>query len=125
MLEFDIKLFTNTSEEFITDIPEILDLQKMEKTIEVNSLVGRGRAKAAAKETIKIDDVDNLAEILNCNVEITNRDTKISYNKILAKADTKLKIMYLTTDGRINSTYANIPIMGFVDIQDISEEKFM
>ena len=122
MLEFDIKLFTNTSEEFITDIPEILDLQKMEKTIEVNSLVGRGRAKAAAKETIKIDDVDNLAEILNCNVEITNRDTKISYNKILAKADTKLKIMYLTTDGRINSTYANIPIMGFVDIQDISEE---
>lgn len=122
ILDFDVKLFNNTSEEFITGITDITDLQKMEENIVVNSLLGTQRTKAQAKETVAIDNVDNLVEILKVNMEITNQDTKISYNKILAKADTKLKVMYLTEDGRINTVSSTIPIMGFVDMQDISEE---
>ena len=122
MLELDIKLYTNNSEEFITGIKDIKDLQKMEQTMIVNSLMGNEKTKAQAKETIAIDSIDNLAEILKVNLEIVNRDTKISYNKILAKADTKLKILYLTDDGRINTVSTTIPIMGFIDMKDISEE---
>ena len=47
---------------------------------------------------------------------------KISYNKILAKADAQIKIMYLTEDNRIESVLANIPIVGFIDIPDVTEE---
>ena len=94
----------------------------MDKTIIVNSLIGTEKTKAQSKETISIDSTDNLAEILKVNVEIVNKDTKISYNKILAKADTKLKIMYLTDDGRINNVFVTIPVMGFIDMKDISEE---
>lgn len=122
ILNLDIKLFTNTSEEFITGISDIKDLQRMDKTIIVNSLIGTEKTKAQSKETISIDSTDNLAEILKVNVEIVNKDTKISYNKILAKADTKLKIMYLTDDGRINNVFVTIPVMGFIDMKDISEE---
>lgn len=121
ILDLDIKLFTNKNEEFITGISDIKDLQKMEKNIEVNSLLGTEKTKAQAKETISIDSIDNLTEILKVNLEITNRDTKISYNKILAKAEARLKIMYLTEDGRINTVSANIPVMGFIDMKDISE----
>lgn len=122
ILDFDIKLFNNSSEEFITGISDIQDLQKMERTILVNSLLGTAKTKAQAKETVAIDNIDNLAEILKVNLEITNQDTKISYNKILAKADTKLKVMYITDDGRINTVSSTIPIMGFIDMQDISED---
>lgn len=122
VLDLDIKLYTNTTEEFITGITDITDLQKLENLIRVNSLIGTGKTKAQAKETVSIDSIDNLTEILKVNVEITNRDNKISYNKILAKAETRIKIMYLTDDGRINSVCANVPIMGFIDMQDISEE---
>ena len=122
ILDLDIKLFTNTSEEFITGISDIKDLQRMDKNIIVNSLIGTEKTKAQSKETVSIDSTDNLAEILKVNVEIVNRDTKISYNKILAKADTKLKIMYLTDDGRINTVFATIPVIGFIDMKDISEE---
>lgn len=121
ILDFDVKLFTNSNEEFITGISDITDLQKMEQTITVNSLLGTGRTRAQAKETVAIDNIDNLAEILKVNIEITNQDTKISYNKILAKADSKLKVMYLTDDGRINTVSSTLPIMGFIDMQNISE----
>lgn len=122
ILDLDIKLFTNTSEEFITGIADMKDLQKMDKVIKVNSLMGTEKTKTQAKETVTIDSIDNLTEILKVNVDITNKDTKISYNKILAKADTKLKIMYLTEDGRINTVSTTIPIMGFIDMKDIAEE---
>lgn len=122
ILDFDVKLFNNTSEEFITGILDIKDLQKMENNLLVNSLLGTEKTKAQAKETIAIDSIDNLAEILKVNLDITHRDIKISYNKILAKADTKLKIIYLTDDGRVNTVTATIPIMGFIDMKDISEE---
>lgn len=122
MLDFDIKLFANNSEEFITDIKDMQDLQKLVRTITVNSLLGTAKTKAQVKETISIDGIDNLTEILKVNVDITNKDTKISYNKILAKADAKLKIMYLTEDNRINTVSATLPIMGFIDMENISEE---
>lgn len=122
ILDFDVKLFKNNNEEFITGIEDILDLQKKEENITVNSLLGTAKTKAQAKETISIDSIDNLAEILKVNIDITNKDTKVSYNKILAKADTRLKIMYLTDDNRINVVNATIPIMGFLDMENISEE---
>ena len=122
ILDLDIKLFTNTNEEFITGISDIIDLQRMDSTISVNSLIGTGKTKTQAKETIAIDNIDNLAEILKVNLEIVNKDTKVSYNKILAKADSKLKILYLTDDGRVNETFASIPIVGFIDMKDISED---
>lgn len=121
VLDFDIKLFKNSNEDFITGIKDMSDLQKKEDKIMLNSLLGFTKTKAQAKETIAIDSIDNLAEILKVNVDIANQDTKISYNKVLAKADTKLKIMYLTDDNRINVVNATIPIMGFLDIENISE----
>ena len=122
VLDFDIKLFANNSEEFITGINDIPDLQKLERKMTVNSMLGCAKTKAQVKETVPIDGVDNLTEILKVNIDITNRDTKISYNKILAKADSKLKILYLTEDGRICVVSATLPIMGFIDMENISEE---
>lgn len=51
-----------------------------------------------------------------------NKDRKISYNKVLAKADLEVKILYLTEDNRINVVEGNIPVMGFIDIQDVAED---
>lgn len=51
-----------------------------------------------AKETIVIDNTDNLLEILSVELNIKNKDTKISYNKILSKADLEVSILYLTEE---------------------------
>src|SRR5699024_8148639 len=73
------------------------------------------------KDTIAIDNVDNLAEILKANICICDKDIKVSYNKILTKAEAQVKIMYLTEDNRINLVNTKIPVVGFIDIPNVTE----
>lgn len=78
--------------------------------------------KIYAKDNIQIDSMDNLAEILQAQVCLVDKDIKISYNKVLTKAEAEIKIMYLTEDNRINVVTYKIPVVGFIDIADVSEE---
>lgn len=96
-LIFDIKLLSNSNIEYVSNV-DIKDIQKLEKTIKVDSIFGVGNTKASIKETVNIDASDNLAEILKANASICNKSIKISYNKILTKADIKFKMMYSTED---------------------------
>ena len=44
---------------------------------------------------------------------------------MLAKADLNVRILYLTDDNRINSVESVIPVMGFIDIENVSEENIV
>ena len=122
MLDTTLKVFSNSNIDIIKKVNSDCNFQKLSNTVDVNSLVGYGTTKAYAKETASIDPIDNLAEILKVDMDIVNKDTKISYNKVLVKADAKVKIMYLTEDSRVNTVESNIPVMGFVDIPNINDQ---
>src|SRR5699024_5364802 len=96
-IEISIKV---TSKEDIDIISSVNSkgMQTLNKSIDINSVVGRGSTKVYAKDTLMIDNIDNLSEIMKADFAITNRDIKISYNKVLAKSDLNVKIMYLTDD---------------------------
>ncbi len=120
-VNFSLKLYLNENLDIIKQIEGVDDIQKLSHDIEVNSLIGQGCTKAFAKETISIDPAYNLAEILNVELNVTNKDTKISYNKVLVKADANIQILYITEDGNIKSCQSTIPAMGFIDIPNIAE----
>lgn len=122
ILDIDLKAYSNEDLEFVKQIEEIKDIQLLKDSININSLLGTGNTKVYAKDTIVIDNIDELAEIMKVNVDIQNKETKISYNKILVKADAIVKIMYLTVDNRICTKTSSIPIMGFIDMQDVNDE---
>lgn len=122
IVDANISISANENIDFIKQVDNVKDIQVLNKTFNVNSLVGSGETKTYAKDTIKLSETDNLAEIMKCNFRILNKDVKISYNKVLVKSDLEAKILYLTDDNRINSVETIIPIMGFIDIQDINEE---
>lgn len=121
-IEVEVKVYSNETIAIVNSIPNSDGIQTLQENLLVNSLVGMGENKIFAKDTISINSEDNLAEILKTNLCTCNKDVKISYNKILAKADAQIKIMYLTEDNRIESVLANIPIVGFIDIPDVTEE---
>lgn len=121
-LEADIKLYYNDVLNIVSDTRDIKDIQTIKNKIKLNSVVGSNITKTYAKETIKINSDDNLAEILRADFSIINKDIKISYNKILAKADINVKMIYLTEDNRIRSVEEKIPVMGFIEMMNISEE---
>ena len=121
-IEVEVKVYSNETIAIVNSIPNSDGIQTLQENLLVNSLVGMGENKIFAKDTISINSEDNLAEILKTNLCICNKDVKISYNKILAKADAQIKIMYVTEDNRIVSALANIPIVEFIDITDVTEE---
>lgn len=121
-LEADTKLYYNDVLNIVSDTRDIKDIQTIKNKIKLNLVVGSNSTKTYAKETIKINSEDNLAEILRADFSIINKDIKISYNKILAKADINVKMIYLTEDNRIRSVEEKIPVMGFIEMMNISEE---
>ena len=120
-IEISIKVYSNEIVAIVNSIPESDGIYTLKESLNVNSLVGEGENKIYAKDTININVEDNLAEILKAGVEIKNKDIKVSYNKILTKADANVKIMYLTEDNRIGRIDSNIPVVGFIDIPDVTE----
>lgn len=121
-LEINIKIYSKEDIEIVNSIQNAEGIQMLNEELKVNSLVGMGENRIFAKDTITIDNVDNLAEILKSNVCICDKDIKVSYNKILTKAEAEVKIMYLTEDNRINCVTAKIPVVGFIDIPNVTEE---
>lgn len=121
-LEVNIKIYSKEDIEIVNSIQNAEGIQMLKEELKVNSLVGMGENKIFAKDTVTIDKTDNLAEILKSNVEICDKDIKVSYNKILTKAEAEVKIMYLTEDNRINCVTAKIPVVGFIDIPKVTEE---
>ena len=122
ILDIDLKAYSNEDVEFMNEIKNVNDIQLLTKNFVIDSLLGTGNTKVYAKDTVIIDNIDELSEIMKVNVEIKKSETKVSYNKILVKADTEVKIMYLTSDNRICTKLATIPIMGFIDMPDVSDE---
>lgn len=122
MLEVEAKVSSNETIEYVKDIQNLKDVQLLNQDFRINSLIGTGNTRLYAKDTFTIDQVDNLVEVMKTDLKIVNKDTKISYNKVLIKADLETKILYLTEDNRINVVEGKIPIMGFIDLPNISEE---
>ena len=120
-IEVYIKVFENEEINIVNGLQDESDMQILKKDLMVNSLVGTGRTKIYAKDTLQIDNVDLLAEILNANLNIIGKDIKVSYNKVLTKAEAEVKIIYLTEDNRVNHITYKIPIVGFIDIQNVNE----
>jgi len=120
-LDISAKVSANENVDIINSV-KMKNIQMLNTDFNINSLIGSGSTKVYAKDTINIDNIDNLAEVMKAEINIINKDTKISYNKVLAKSDMSVKILYLTEDNRINSVQSTIPVMGFIDIQDIAED---
>ena len=121
ILDIEARISLNENVDIVNSV-NVTDVQTLSKSLNINSMIGSGTTKVYAKDTFTIDNIDNIAEIMKVDAKIINKDTKISYNKVLAKSDLSVRILYLTEDNRINSIENTIPVMGFIDIPDITEE---
>jgi len=119
-LEVAMKIYSREPVEIITDLNDE-NIQVLSENMKVNSLLGDGTTKAFVKENISIPATDNLAEILNMQICLVDKDIKISYNKLLAKSEVEIKMAYLTEDGRICKTQTRLPLVGFIDMPNIQE----
>ena len=121
-LKITYELYGSDTIEILNDFSEIEDVQLNSKTIKLNSLIGINSNIASLKEELKVNGTDIISDILKVDTNISNKEVKISYNKVLSKADLMVKILYLTKDGRIEKAEENFPLMSFIDLENIKEE---
>ena len=119
-LNADIKLYSNNEFNIIQSSGELSRAQMISKSYMINSLKGKGETLSIAKDTISLEK--QIADILDTTISVKNKDIKISYNKVLSKADVLLEIMYTLEDGSIDVSSVSIPIMGFIDITGVSDD---
>lgn len=120
-LRIKSEVFEKSEIEINNDFEEIENVQKLKETLKIKSIIGTNKVKTSIKEDISCDSSFDIAEILKTDIEICNLENKISYNKVLAKADAKIKIIFLAEDGRIGVASSNIPVMSFIDIEKIAD----
>lgn len=120
-MEINVLVNSNEEMEFIVGIEEEENIQKQTQKIMFTSLIGEGSTKIYGKENIKIDAGEEFAEILKANITLMDKDVKLSYNKVLTKTEAEVKIMYLTEENNIKVAVEKIPIVGFIDVQNLNE----
>ena len=120
-IEVETNIYENVNMEIVNNIGEIKDMQILKTNQQIISLLGKGDTRVNAKDTVSINELDTVAEIMKVDLKILDKEVKTSYNKILIKAEAEINILYLTEDNRINSINTRIPVMGFTDMQDINE----
>ena len=121
-IELSARLYSNDGINVLKDINGSRGIQKLNKIVQLNSMVGKNTTKSIAKENIIVNQEEHIVEILKKEIRIINKDFKISYNKVVAKSEISAKILYLTDDGKINYVEKVIPIMGFIDMENVTEE---
>lgn len=108
--------------EYIDDLASLSDVEKLQQSVNLKSVVAMSKIKSSLKEDISVDEADNISEILRTEVTCSNIENKISYNKVLSKADVNFKILYMTEGGKINKVEATEPIMNFIDMEKVTDE---
>ena len=125
VLEIEIYIYSNEEINILKQINNVEDIQTLNSKMQINNLVGTGCCRASAKDTISLGEEDCLAEVLKTELKLINSEMKVSYNKVLLKADACVKLMYLTESGEIKVVVSNIPVMGFIDMQNVSENNIL
>lgn len=124
-IEMNLKILGEEEIEVTKDVSEAGNLQYQKKNITLSELVGASNQKVEVKENILLGEENpSISEILKTKLSILHCDYKISYNKILVKADLKMNVVYVADNE--NMTLATfdtlVPIAGFLDLPGVNEK---
>lgn len=117
----DYQIKDKFSVEINTDFSELSNVEKRTEIVKLDSLVGENKVKTSVKDDLKLNTEEDAGEILKVNFTIENSEVKTSYNKVLAKAELNVQILYITENGKIRKCSGNLPIMSFIDIENVAE----
>lgn len=123
-ITFEIKAFNNCDINIVKGImnDENIQTQKIMQNLCTPILVNDTTVEL--KENIKLnEDNSPIGEILYGSICIINKEYKLSYNKILAKAEAKINVVYIADNEKqtVETFETSLPVMSFIDVEGISE----
>ena len=124
-IEVDIKVVGEEEVTITKDIVEPGNIQYIKNKICISELVGAFCQNVDVKENIMLEESNPpISEILKTKLNIVNCGYKISYNKVLVKADLNLNVVYVADNESMSIESFNtlVPITGFIDLNGVSDK---
>lgn len=118
-ISFDV--YKKSEISFSNDLNMSDNIECLKENVKLKNVIGDGKTKTSIKEDISCDNSLEISEIIKTSVEIKSSENKISYNKVLAKAEANVKIIFITDNNQISCIENTIPIMSFIDIEKVNE----
>ena len=119
-IEYELTICSDVEFEYISQIDDI-NVQKIGETFNISTIKNRGETICNAKDTISLGD--SVSDILSTSISVRNKEQKVSYNKILSKAECIIDFIYMNEENQIEKYQEQIPIMGFIDIPGVSDDE--
>lgn len=119
-IEYELTIYSDVEFEYISQIDDI-NVQKIGETFNISTIKNRGETICNAKDTITLGD--SVSDILSTSISVRNKEQKVSYNKILSKAECIIDFIYMNEENQIEKYQEQIPIMGFIDIPGVSDDE--
>lgn len=123
-VEFVINDYKTEELEMISNLEGEENIQKLERNIVAKKFLNSNFTKTTINEDVNFPESGKSIEILKRNLSISNIEKKVSYNKVLAKADANINILYLCENAVKNFT-CKIPIMSFIEVENVNEENII
>ena len=121
-LKICFNFFQSQTIEYLDNLDTLSGVEKLQERVDLKTVVAMNKIKSSLKEDINVDESDTIAEILKSDISIGNLENKISYNKVLSKADVNIKILYITETSKVSTINASFPIMNFIDMEKVTDE---
>ena len=97
------------------------DIEKLEKNLKIKNIVSRNKVQNSLKDILKVEDNSKILEIFKVDIEVKNVETKMSFNKLLAKAEVEICLLYLDDNKCVRKINSSFPLMTFIDVQNSSD----
>lgn len=124
-IEMDIKVIGEEEIEVTKEILEPGNIQYRKENICLSELVGAACQNVDVKENVMLEEgKPSISEILKTKLSIINCGYKISYNKILVKADLRMNVVYVADNESMSVEAFDtlIPVAGFIDLNGVSDK---
>lgn len=100
------------------------DIQVLNSRLKVSKLLGNEMQNISISEEVSVNDNDIL-EILESSIKIVNEEYKLSYNKVLVKADAVINVLYVTENNTIATQEIVLPFTGFIDMSNVGDNSII
>lgn len=112
------------SEQQISCLVNGKDIQQKMETVPVSALVGIGQQQFSLNEVLDIEGSVSPELILNSALHVNFNDYKVMPNKVVAKGEAILKVLYMDdlSSGTLGTSEYKIPISQIVDVPGAKEE---
>ncbi|MCX7712012.1 MAG: DUF3794 domain-containing protein [Clostridia bacterium] len=125
IVKADYKIASEGEQDIVNDLRGIDDVQTLKSGTSLNCYVGSGEGTYTVSESMEVPaGKPPVKELLRSDIKVTGKDYKITDNKVVAKGELNVSMLYIGDDETRSIQFMEheIPFTQLIDLNGVSED---